>query len=271
MWATTDSRPRTPSAPSGNFSPSLASVASRVTVAVEGIAVSGFGRVWGTNGHPWLRIGSRSRDRHRPGRQLRHRPPHRARGDGRGLRGAARAPPRAVRGQAAAARAAGEPGRLRALLPRSGDHVAAAPPEHRPDLRLQRRARRAAPTSSWSTCRARPGGAPARRAAAAARGHAHRRRGRVGAGAGARARRRPPRSQAGEHLPGHRRRPDGRAGQGARLRHLEGPGGGGADLAAPSICSGRPRTWRPSRRAATATRSTAAPISSRWARSPTGC
>ena len=107
--------------------------------------------------------------------------------------------------------------------------------------------------------------------AVAAGRHAHRRRGLVGAGARARARRRAPRSEAGEHLPGHRRRADGRAGEGARLRHLEGPRRGRPDLAARSICSGPPLTWRPNRRAGRPTRSTGAPISSRWRRSRTGC
>ncbi len=101
--------------------------------------------------------------------------------------------------------------------------------------------------------------------------HPHRRRGRVGACARARARRRASRPQAGEHLPRHCRRPDRRAGQGARLRHLQGQGGGRPDLA-----GGRParhavvHVARAGARSG-ARRSTAAPISSRWGRSPTGC
>ena len=63
------------------------------------------------------------------------------------------APARAVRGQAAAARAAGKPGRVRALLPRGGDHVAAPPSRtsSRSSTSTSRPTR--APTSSWSTCR----------------------------------------------------------------------------------------------------------------------
>ena len=185
---------------------------------------------------------------------------------------AARPPARAVRGEAAAPGADREPGRVRALLPRSRDHVPASPPQHRPDLRLQRRARRRVPTSSWSTWR----GAIWRRACNAGplplpAVDPHRRRGGVGAGARARARRRAPRSQAGERLPGHRRRPDRRAGQGARLRHLEDAVGGRADLArrrsaGHAVVHGARAGARPGRLP-----STAAPISSRWARSPTGC
>ena len=67
-----------------------------------------------------------------------------------------------------------------------------------------------------------------------------------------------------------RRRADRRDREGARLRDLEGAdrrrGSRGA-----RICSARPPTWRPSRPAVTTTPSTAAPISSRWARSRSAC
>ena len=87
------------------------------------------------------------------------------------------APARPVRGEDAAPGADGEPGGVRALLPRSRDHVPASPPQHRPDLRLQRRARRASLLRDGASRRARSGGAAAGRTADPARRHPHRRRG----------------------------------------------------------------------------------------------
>ena len=63
----------------------------------------------------------------------------------------------------------------------------------------------------------------------------------------ARGRRHPPRSQAGEHLPGRARRP-GRLRQGARLRHRPQHGAGRAASPTRAWRWGRPSTWRPSRR-----------------------
>ena len=182
------------------------------------------------------------------------------------------APARAVRGEAAASRASGEPGRVRALLPRGRDHVSASPSQHRPDLRLQRRARRASLLRHGVPAGARPGGAPARRAAAAARRHAHRRRGR-------RRRWRSRTRTASFTAISSRRtsswpRVDGQTDElvkvldfgiskvraaAAQISHA-------VDLLGYAVVHGARAGARPGRLP-----STGAPISSRWARSRTGC
>ena len=198
----------------------------------------------------------------------------RRRRDGRGLPGARHAARPRSRDQGPARRALRPTPSALARFEREAQAVAAlSHPEH-PRRSTTSDARRASPTSSWSSSRARRCGSGSTTAAAARKALEYAAADRARPRGRAREGHRPSRPEAGEHL-----RHDRRAGQDPRLRPRQGRLR--AEPTRPSIADGRratpsrARSWARSatcpRSRSAASRSTTAPTSSRSARCSTRC
>ena len=165
------------------------------------------------------------------GRSLSRGAPHRRRRHGAGLRGAARQHQQALRAQAACApRSCPTPRRWRASARRRGRRRRSAT-RTSSRSKISPRCRRAPSIWRWSIL---DGLALADRmrqepALVVRRGARHHAAGRLGPGRRARQGHRPPRHEAGEHLPGAEVRPP--AGEDPRLRHRQGLGRRGQPLA----------------------------------------